>query len=143
MLDIPYKDIIDGVNLIAVIMLVFLIGALVAILGRWWALYRRAGWAIPSLLKRNLIFFGGLGGLIIESIILRVVGGDLFTAPSLLRLLFVIHYDIIFVILFGYYLKVEALDMDDPQYKGDKGDKGDKGERGERGEKGDRGDQAA
>lgn len=134
-----YKVIIDAINLGAVFILVFLVGALIAILGRRWALYRRAGWPIPTLLKRNLIFFGGLGGLIAEAVVLRVAGGDLFTAPSLLRLLFVIHYDIIFVLLFAYYLKVEALDVDDPVTKGDKGDKGDRGEKGDKGDKGEPG----
>jgi hypothetical protein len=114
MSDFDFKDAIATVNNIALIVTTFLLGGLIAVLGRRTYLYRKAGWKLPALLKRNLIFFGGLAGLIVESIVLRVVGGDLFTGDTLLRLLFVLHYDVIVVLLFAYYLKVEAVDVEDP-----------------------------
>jgi len=106
---------IDTINTLALIVFIFLTGGLVAALTRRLYLYRAAQWPVPVLLKRNLIFFGGFGALILESVLLRVVGGDIFTGPTLLRLLFILHYDIIAIALFAYYLKVEVTDVDDPK----------------------------
>lgn len=106
---------IDAINQIAVVALLVVLGGLLTVLGRRVYLYRKAGWSIPLLLKRNLVLFGGLGGLVAESILLRAWLPDLFTGPTLLRLGFVLHYDIIVIILFLYYLKVEAFDIEDPQ----------------------------
>lgn len=112
---IDYGSIIEAINLVAVVILVFLLGGLVTTLARRVWLYRRAQWPVPMLLRRNLIFFGGLGGLVAESIALRAIAGDLFTGDTLLRLLFVLHYDIITILLFSYYLKTEVTDINDPK----------------------------
>lgn len=108
-------SLIDVINVVAFGIVIFLIGGLVAVLGRRLVQYRRAGMTIPVLLRRNLIFFGGIGGLVIESVALRAIAGDLFTGDTLLRLIFVLHYDVIVILLFTYYLKTEALDLDDDQ----------------------------
>lgn len=107
-------DAISAVNSGAFIVIVAVLGALVAVLGRRLFLYRRAGWTVPLLLKRNLILFGGLGGLVSEAIVLRAVFPEAFTGDTLLRLAFIIHYDVVVIALFLYYLKVEALDVEDP-----------------------------
>lgn len=134
-------DLIDLINSIALGLIIFLLGGLIAVLGRRLYLYRKAGWPIPALLRRNLIFFGGLGGLVAESIILRSVAGDLFTGDTLLRLAFILHYDIIVILLFSYYLKTEAVDIEDPQTTpGPQGERGERGEQGIQGEKGEKGD---
>ena len=112
---IDYATAINLVNLIALWLFVFVTGGLVAVLTRRLLLYRRAERPTPLLLKRNLVFFGGLAGLILESVALRVIGGDLFTGDTLLRLLFVLHYDIIAIALFVYYLKTEISDVNDPE----------------------------
>jgi hypothetical protein len=109
------EALIETINVIFLAVFVFLTGGLVAALARRLYLYRAAKWPVPILLKRNLIFFGGFGALILESILLRVVGGDLFTGPTLLRLLYIAHYDVIATALFAYYLKVEVTDIDDPK----------------------------
>ena len=114
-MNIDYAAIIDSINLLAAVVLVFLLGALVFTLVRRAYLYRKAGWSLPLLLRRNLILFGALGFLVGESVILRAVGGTLFTAPSLLRLLFILHYDVIVVLAFAYYLKTEITDIEDPE----------------------------
>lgn len=109
-----FKALIDAINVGALVVFVFLLGSLLAILGRRTVLYRRAGWSLPLLLRRNLIFFGTLGLLAGESMILRVVGGDLFTEPSLLRLAFILQYDVVFIGALAYYVKTEAIDIEDP-----------------------------
>lgn len=134
------RDIIDVINLAALIVFIFLLGGMLAIMTRRLSLYRRAGWPTPALLRRNLIFFGGLGGLVLESIVLRVVGGDLFTADSLFRLGFIAQYDVVAIMLFAYYLKVEAIDVSDPSTPDRRGRQGDQGIQGPPGPKGEKGD---
>lgn len=108
-------DAIEAVNAVALIVFIILSSALVAVLGRRIYMYRRAKWPIPLLLRRNLVFFGGLGGLVFESALLRVIGGALFTSDTILRLGFIVQYDVVALLLFSYYLKVEAMDVNDPR----------------------------
>lgn len=108
-----FTELINAVNGVAVLIFLVLLGAVIVSMSRRVILYRRAGLPMPVILKRGWLLFGAMGLLASESVVLRVLGGDLFTGPTLLRLAFIIQFDVIFLTALAYYTKTELFDVDD------------------------------
>lgn len=113
-LDRISTDLLEVVNFVALIAFLLLLGATLASMLRRVVLYRRAGRALPILLKRGIVLFGALTILGGEAAALRAAGIDL-TASPFLRLLYVMQANVVLLGALGYYAKVDLFDVDDPE----------------------------
>lgn len=111
---IDWGALLPILNLTALFLLVALLGAGIYGMVRRFVLFRRAQKNIPSILRRDLMLFGALALVGLESLGLRALGVDLTEADPFVRFLFVAHWDAILLAAFAYWVKVELLDVDDP-----------------------------
>ena len=109
-------DLIALVNNVALIVFVALSGATVITMVMRLVAFRRAGMAVPALLKRGLVLVGAFLIIGFEVSFLRATG-IVFPEGSIERLVFIIQYDVIVLTALGYYTKVEIFDIDDPGAK--------------------------
>ena len=109
-------DLIVLVNNIALMVFVALSGATVLTMVARLVAFRRAGMAVPALLKRGLVLVGAFLIIGFEVSFLRAYG-IVFAENSIERLVFIIQYDAIILTALAYYTKVEIFDVDDPDQK--------------------------
>jgi hypothetical protein len=108
------SQIVVLVNGIGLILFTVLVGAILGLLVRRAQFYALARKTIPVILRRDLILFGALSIVGVETLLVRAAG---VVFESWTRLAFVLHWDIILIGALIYWISVELNDIDDPEVK--------------------------